>query len=168
MEYLNKQVFEMIYTLPDEDAFLFLQSISSGLYADESDIGNFKLNKSNTLDKVRNKIRQLGTDNIKDLSKEITKILKGNISNSEKQDVIEIEKVAAKAKVEINEIAIQNVNAIERSKWLSSLEIEAIMRAEDPAYPTPNLNEMKEKTKWQYFHLACAKMRVLKALKVEH
>lgn len=167
MEYLNKQVFEMIYTLPDEDAFLFLQSISSGLYAAESDIGNFKLNKSNTLDKVRTKIKELGTDNIKELSKEITKILKGNISNSEKQDSIEIEKVAANPKVEENEIAVKKVSAIEQSKWLSSLEIEAIMRAEDPAYPTPNLNDMKEKTKWQYFHLACAKMRLLNALKVE-
>jgi len=167
MEYLNKQVFEMIYTLPDEDAFLFLQSISSGLYGGESDIGNFKLNKSNTLDKVRTKIKEFGTDNIKDLSKEITKILKDNISNSEKQEGIEVERVAAKAKVEINEIAVQKVNAIEQSKWLTPIEIEAIMRAEDPAYPTPNLNDMKEKTKWQYFHLACAKMRVLKALKVE-
>lgn len=157
----------MIYTLPDEDAFLFLQSISSGLYAAESDIGNFKLNKSNTLDKVRTKIKELGTDNIKELSKEITKILKGNISNSEKQDSIEIEKVAANPKVEENEIAVKKVSAIEQSKWLSTLEIEAIMRAEDPAYPTPNLNDMKEKTKWQYFHLACAKMRVLNALKVE-
>lgn len=157
----------MIYTLPDVDAFLFLQSISSGLYAAESDIGNFKLNKSNTLEKVRTKIKEIGTDNIKELSKEITKILRGNISNSEKQEGVEIEKVAAKAKVEVNEIAVQKVNAIEQSKWLTPIEIEAIMRAEDPAYPTPNLNDMKEKTKWQYFHLASAKLKILKGLKIE-
>lgn len=167
MDFLNKQVFEMIYTLSDEDAFLFLRSISSGLYADASDLGNFRLNKSNTLEKVREKIKEIGTENTKELSKEITKILRSNISNSEKKEEIEIEKVAAKAKIEINEGAVQKVNAIEKSKWLNPLEIEAIMRAEDSAYPTPNLNDMKEKTKWQYFHLASAKMRILKALKVE-
>ena len=167
MDLFNKQVFEYIYTSSDENAFLVLQTIVSGLYGDESDIGNFKLNKSNTLENVRIKINELGIENIKELSKEITKILKGNISKSKKLEGIEIEKVAANPEVELNEIALQKVNAIEQSKWLNPIEIEAFMRAEDRAYPTPILNDMKEKTKWQYFHLSCAKMRVLKALKVE-
>jgi hypothetical protein len=167
MKILNKQVFEMIYTLPDEDAFLFLQSISSRLYSSESDIGNFKLTKSNTLDKVRNKIKEYGTDDIEKLSIEITKIIMASTNKSKKQDGIEVEQVAAKPKDEINDQILKKVNSIEHSKWLNGIEVEAIMRAEDPAYPTPNLNDMREKAKWQFFHLACAKIKILKALKVE-
>lgn len=168
MELFNKQVFEMIYNRSDEVAFQLLESLSACLNPDESDLGNFGLsNEVKTLKKIREKIKDIGTDNLKELNKEITKILRGNTSKGGQKTHIEVERIAAKPKVEINESAVQEVNAIERSKWLNPLEIEAIMRAEDPAYPTPNLNDMKEKTKWQYFHLACAKIRVLKALKVE-
>jgi len=167
MVVLNREVLERIYTLPDEYAFTFLESISSGLYSTQSDIGNFKLNRSDTLDKIRAKIKEHGTDDIDHLSKEITRILKLNITKTKKHQSSEVENTATKAKVEINELAIKKVNSIEQSKWLTPIESEALMRAEDPAYPTPNLNDMRENAKWQFFHLACAKVRILKALNVE-
>jgi len=60
----------------------------------------------------------------------------------------------------------ETVNSIEQTKWLKQIEIESLMSAEDPAYSTPNLLEITDRAKWNYFHLASAKLRILKVLEV--
>lgn len=99
----------------------------------DSDLGNFKLNRTKTLDKVRAKIKEIGIENITELTKETIKILRKNISKTD-QEGEDMETIEARTEVEINESAQQEVEEIEKSEWLSPIEIEALMRAEDPAY----------------------------------
>lgn len=166
MDLINKQVIQEIYVQKDEDALLLLESIASSLDSDRSDLSTYNLNRTNLLMSVRELISITGIDDISSIKKGIISLLRKKTSSREIKEEKYIDRVAA-PKIQDKIVAHEEtVNGIEQTNWLNQIEIEALMRAEDPAYFTPNLLEITDRAKWNYFYLASAKLRILKVLEV--